>query len=409
MPQPKLSHHPILELGYLTWKKKRYYFKGKWPADQSQPPVTIFSQWAAKVTALLKEENDEDIQGSEFHSAHENETEAPPQDLLVCEVVDKFLTWAEGYYKISNEAVSLRYATRDLLELYGETLASKFSPKKLKAVRDRMIERGRTRQGAIKATNIVKRCFRWAGEEELVSASVYESIRLVAPLRRGHTDAPESVRKGRVDDEVVNKTIHHLPRQVAALVKLLQFSGARPSEMCRITTGSIDMSDPACWFYCPSRHKTQNRDAIHERTRQVPLGPTCIEVLRPWLRVDDPDAPLFSPAQRMAELREKLRAKRKSKVQPSQIDRSVSNPEKQPGSAYTTDSLTRLISLVCEQQGIPHWSPGQLRKTHAQRVLKAVSLESARAYLGHSDSEVTRTHYVVEERELAKSAAALVG
>lgn len=116
--------------------------------------------------------------------------------------------------------------------------------------------------------------------------------------------------------------------------------------MCSITSGVIDMAEPDCWFYLPDRHKTKNRDHMQQRVRQIPLGPRCMEILRARLRPQNPDAFLFSPAERMAELRQVQRAKRKTRVQPSQQDRSTESPRKTPGLQYTTSSLTHAIAGV---------------------------------------------------------------
>lgn len=398
---PKLSHHKLTERGYITWKGKRHYIPGNWPADKKSPPPKIWSAYSEKVRELLFPSNRPPTPAP---------VPLPAEGVVLWQAIDAYLKFVEDRFQANpHEPGNITRAMRELLELYGPIRADRFSPKCLKAVRDLMVSRGRTRQGINKHVNYIRTAFRWMVEEEMVPPSVHQALRMVAPLRRGHTTAPESIRKGLVDEETVKATLPHLPRQVAALVQLGLYCGARPSELCRITTGAIDRTDPNVWFFLPPSHKTAHRNHLTERSRQIPLGPKCQEILRPWLREDDPDRFLFSPADSMVEKRATLRLSRKTKVQPSQWDRSKPNPKRGPRDRYDTGSFGRAILEACKRHGIAPWSPGQLRKACAQRILKVVGIEPARAALGHTEQTITRNHYLITERSLAKEAALATG
>ncbi len=63
----------------------------------------------------------------------------------VNEVLLAFLTWADGYYRTpddrpTNEIVELKRSLKPVRELYGDTPAAEFGPKKLAAVRQHMID-----------------------------------------------------------------------------------------------------------------------------------------------------------------------------------------------------------------------------------------------------------------------------
>jgi hypothetical protein len=77
--------------------------------------------------------------------------------LTVDQVLLAFWKWAGGYYctpdrQETSEIESLRKAIKPLQELYGLLLAAEFGPKKLKAVRQKMIEQGWCR-GVINRTS----------------------------------------------------------------------------------------------------------------------------------------------------------------------------------------------------------------------------------------------------------------
>jgi hypothetical protein len=72
-------------------------------------------------------------------------------------------------------------------ELYGTTPAVEFGPKKLAAVRAKMVELDLCRTVINKRIDRVKRAFKWAVSEELLPVSVYEALRTLAGLRRGRS------------------------------------------------------------------------------------------------------------------------------------------------------------------------------------------------------------------------------
>jgi len=400
---PKLSHHKKLCKGYLTFKAKRYYIPGKWPAEQKTPPVQVFSAYSNLVQRLLNGDNSAE---AAVHVGTGAGTFSTPQMITVAELVDQCLTWAEAYYAgTSHEAQNLTYAARELLELFGETEACRFGPKKLRQVQERMVAKGVSRQGVNRRINQVRRIFKWGAGEELIPSVVSEALRNLSPLRRGHTAAPEWQRKDLVPDHQVEATLPFLNPQVRAMVQLARLTGMRPSEVCRMRTADVDRTDPECWFYLPAKHKT----ALVGKTRQIAIGPQAIKILEPWLIPDEAERFLFRPKDVMRTIWRLKRENRKSRVQPSQQSRAKEFPRKSPGETYNTISLTKAIHQACDAAKLGRWSPGQLRKSCAQQILRVVGIEQARASLGHNESTITREHYLRQERELAKEAATAVG
>jgi hypothetical protein len=109
--------------------------------------------------------------------------------ISVNELILNYWRYAQSYY-IKNDKPTptlegIRAALRPLRTLYGQTLAGEFSPKKLKAVRQRMIESGLSRGVINSRVGKIKRLFKWAVAEELTPPSVLYRLQSVAGLA-GH-------------------------------------------------------------------------------------------------------------------------------------------------------------------------------------------------------------------------------
>jgi integrase len=199
----------------------------------------------------------------------------------------------------------------------------------------------------------------------------------------------------------------------------------------------IDRTD-GIWLYKPLMHKTRRQG----RDRIIALGPKAQEILKPFLRLrcpcceaegtptrlgwqngrcrecvdralvlpmntpPEPDAEyfLFSPREAIADKRAAMRAARKTKVQPSQLNRRKPKPERAPGDCYSTAAYDYAIAKGCKKAGVPHWHPHQLRHAHATEVRRRYGLEAPLVALGHSQANVTQVHAERDLRLAAKVA-----
>ncbi len=122
--------------------------------------------------------------------------ELAPRTWTVADVVARFLSWADGYYRASDGTSTGEYpnfhaAASLVLKLYRDELAADFGPLKLKQVRELMVERGWSRRTVNMQTGRVKRMFKWAVENELVPGETFVRLQAVAGLKCGRTTAPE--------------------------------------------------------------------------------------------------------------------------------------------------------------------------------------------------------------------------
>lgn len=344
--------------------------------------------------------------------------EASAAPLTIVELCAAYLRFATGYYRkdkgTTSEVERIGAALRIVKELYKRLPACEFSPLKLKACRERMITTGWSRSGINKACQRIARMFRWAVENELVPADVHQSLKAVAGLRQGRTEAPETAPVLPVDDGVVNATLPHLSPVVRAMVELQRLTGMRPGEVCLLRPCDLDTSGDV-WLYRPSRHKTQH----HGRGRVVAIGPKAQTVLLPFLN-RKPVAFCFSPAEAIEQQRQERTRQRKTPAGygNSRGTNRVATPKRGAAERYIAGAYGNAIRRACDKafpapengqspeaikawQESHRWSPNQLRHTAATEIRRRFGLEAAQVALGHAAANVTQ---IYAERDLSKAA-----
>jgi integrase len=336
-------------------------------------------------------------------------------DITIAELCQRYKQFAENYYSYGGTIHNIGTACRTLRLRYGNTAANAFGPLALKAVRRQFIDAGMARTYCNRLTDLLRRMFKWAAGEQLVSISTWQALTAVSGLRRGHTEAPETEPVTPVDDAIVEVTLRHLSDTVAAMVRLQRLTGMRPNEVCRLRPCEVDRSDEV-WSFKPSHHKTAHRG----RQRIVFVGPKGQDVLRPFL-LRDAEAFCFVPAETVDKQLKMRHAKRKTSLSCGNVpgsNRIHRRPKKSPGVRYDVHSYRRAIHRACDvadklahqehpdvsadERIVPRWSPNRLRHSAATEIRKRFGLEAAQVVLGHSMADVTQ---IYAERDLAKAAA----
>ncbi|MCC6679213.1 MAG: site-specific integrase [Phycisphaerales bacterium] len=276
-------------------------------------------------------------------------------------------------------------ACRPLRRLYGHTEAAKFGPLGLKAVRAEMLKTGcsavvvqtagakgidkarpqMSRVTANKYTNAIRLVFKWGAAEELIPAEVWARLKTVDALRRGEGGAEDREPVGPVADALVAATLPRLSSVIADMVRVQRLTGMRPSEVCTMTGGQIDMSGRV-WLYKPVHHKNAHRG----QARVIAIGPRAQDILRPYLR-RELSKPLFSPVEAVAEVGREWTGCREG---------------------YDAQTYRQAIKNACLKAELPVWKPNQLRHAAATDLRKRYGLEVASAMLGHSALNTTEIY-----------------
>lgn len=337
----------------------------------------------------------------------------PGDGIFVAELIVAYLRHAREYYvradgSQTDEVRLIKESCGHLRRLYGRQPAAEFGPKKLKAVRQSMIDAGWNRSHINKQVSRVKRMFRWATEEELVPPSVFHGLQAVTGLKANRSEARESDPVRPVDDATIEATLPALPPTVADMVRFQRLTGCRPEEVCIIRPCDIDRTGEV-WIYTPSHHKM----AYRGRPRLIAIGPKAQDILRPYLLRPETWF-CFSPQESERKRRELEHKARKTPMSCGNTPGSnrQETPKRKAKDRYTRDSYRRAIHRAIakvnrerrkEDQSAPlleRWSPNRLRHTAATAIRKAFGLEAAQVCLGHAAADVTQ---VYAERDLAKA------
>lgn len=312
--------------------------------------------------------------------------------ITIKDLVDRFE--ADEYNRRGHVESYAWMAGRALLDLYGTEEAGSFGPKKLKAMiawlsarhalQDDEGHRG-TKQMTRSTINhmmvAVRRIFKWGVSEELLNTETWQALTAVSGLRAGESAAKEPRKIHPVNEKLVNSTVKHMPATLVAVIRLLQYSGARPSEVLELTPNMINRTGKI-WEVRLKKHKT----AHHGRERVLYFGPKAQKVIIPFL-FRDGDAPLFSPIEAIHQRNKGCPTPRRDNQRPNNR-----RTARVLNSTYTAQDLNRAIRRVCDATGLERWTPYQLRHLAATKARAAAGLDAAQVMLGHSSADITEIY-----------------
>lgn len=408
--QPTYRLHKPRNLAVVTIDGKNHYL-GPWQSPESHEKyATLIAEWkrlGSKESLEAKARLELEIVTSPTRSL---ETVA---NITVAEVLAVYLDYAEKYYAAadgtpSKEVDSIKRSIRPVRVLYASLPAAEFSPLKLKAVRQSMIDANHCRKQINKRIDRVRRAFRWAAGEELVPTAVYEGLRAVPPLMPGRGGIKEGKPRKPADPEAVAKALPFMPPAVRVVVQLLRLTGARPTEILTMRPCDLDRKNEI-WAFTPATHKT----AWKGKTRTIYIGKDAQAALAPWLLGTPNDGYVFSPA-RSEELRNRERSeKRKTPLYPSHAKRNASKRVKlrrEPfAPRFDHQSLAYAVRRACEKAEVEPFSPYCLRHLRAVELREKYGLEVVRAVLGQSQMSMADLYSKGADEVLARKAAAEVG
>ena len=115
--------------------------------------------------------------------------------IIVKELVLAYWARCQKYYvkdgTATDEQVCIRTALRPVLDLYGSSCVSDFSPLALKACREQMIASGWCRRHINKQVCRVRQMFKWGVAEGMVPVAIWHALQALEGLKRGRSDAAE--------------------------------------------------------------------------------------------------------------------------------------------------------------------------------------------------------------------------
>lgn len=335
---------------------------------------------------------------------------AKPTSLTVADVVARFMLHAETYYSArGRELPQFRYALAPLVTLYGDLAAADFRTAELEALQLVMASgswqiciaqrhtkpapdrkciaqrhtNGWCRNVVNRHVNRVRTAWRWAERKGLVPEGRTAHLRTVPALKRNDPRVRHTKRRQGITLEQLQAVLPRIQerrkrRPCAAMLELGFWSGCRPSEVRLMRGCEIDreggpvVDGLRIWLYTPDQHK---KDHL-EQPRVVALGPECQRVLAPWLDSADPEAYLF--------------------------------PSGRAGTPYTDFSYAQAVRRGARKAGV-RLVPYNCRHAARKRVTHGMSLDHARAYLGHATAAQAAEYAHGQDVQAAAEAARRLG
>jgi len=298
---------------------------------------------------------------------------SPPQGaeidgMLVAELGDEFLEHHTRRLS-KTEIQNYKYAIGYLVELFGSLPVNEITPKKLRSVRNQMVQSRRLCRKTINnfVANLI-RVFGWGCEEEWVEANVAGALKMIKHLPQGELGTFDHKEREPVPDDVIRRTLPFMPPTLRAMVQLQRILGFRPNEIFKMRVGDIDTTrGNGLWYYVPGSYKT----ARFVGKIVFPLGKPEQKLIATYLEGKKPEQFIFSPRTAMEERNTERKANRKTKITPSQEARDKARAAKPSpySESYNRDSYRQAIDYAIKKGNrqlpdgdkIPHWFPYLLR------------------------------------------------
>lgn len=315
------------------------------------------------------------------------------ETITVAEMSLRFIKeWAEKRYCL-DEVEEYTRVVKDLNSLYADFEAPEFGLDELEALRGVWLGRGNSRPVINRRAGRVIYVFGWAARKRLLSPTVPAVLRELLPLERGEAHDPPDVKPVPLD--LVEATIPSLPPVPRMMVRFQLATAARPGELKSLTLGQLRHAKRTvvAGVELLLVELVEHKNAWRGQDRVIVVTPSAIAAVEDLIGPDrGDDEYLFSPDWQKAKLKEERRAKRKSKVTPSQVDRSKEDPIRKPGKRYSRSSYAEAIRRACEVAGVAHWHPHQLRHTAGDEIERKYGYEIARVILGHKSIDATKIY-----------------
>lgn len=431
---PSLRRHKGSGQGVVTLAGRDIYC-GSWPSGQKTPPAAVEEQYRRAIGEWLSSGRPVAAKPVAAIPSPKPIPKIPMTSdasiITIEELLASFWLHAQNHYRLpdgseSSELCVFRSLFKTVRGMYSSLPVAEFTPLKLSAIRDSLVEKGLSRVNINKMIQRMKHVIKWGVGRELVPPMILQGLQAVSGLQRGRTLARERPKVKPASRELVERTIPHLPTPVANIVRLLMLTGARCGELVQLKPEDIDRTGPV-WIFTPKQHKTAHKG----KDRHILLGPRSQAILLPLLDSLEPTDFVFSPRRFVEEQLAERSRRRKSKRWQSHIRfqalKRKTKKKRSPGEQYKTAAVGHAIARACAK-AIPRpkewerdaqkekpdqwqarlgpvqlanldawkrlnwWSVHQLRHLAATEIRKEFSLEHASSVLGHAGLDITQRY-----------------
>jgi integrase len=322
------------------------------------------------------------------------------RSMSIAQVFLRYLQWAETYYDggAKNKEFGHFVKAMDQVRLlYNSLPFSEFGPRKLRRVRERMIDLGWSRNHINHQVNRIRAVFKWAVSEEYIESTVHANLQTLPGLRKGKSLARETKPVKPVAWKHVEATLPFMTPVLAAMTEIKYLTGMRSDELTGMRLAEMDLRGDV-WIYEPREHKTAHRG----KRKVICLGPRSQALLLPYLPASL-NAFIFSPGISCWEQSQARAAARKSKLYGKALNRQPrarKTRERYDTHAYQTainhafTAMAKSLGHVrpvgeklrpwLRSVGIRFWTPHALRHSRGTLTRAAYGIEGAQASLGNT-------------------------
>lgn len=360
--------------GTIYLNNGRYWWKVRLPGDKKCSYVALKPKGSKFAT---KDKKIAELTAAETWQIHLKEQKPEYWDGKLTTLVQLYNHRNQEYYlSPSKETKNIGYVIFALADYYQDMLADDLTPLHLKHFREHIIENCNLSRSVInRRISMIKRMYRWAVSEVLVSVHTYTALTTVEGLRRGRTKAREGRKVKAVPVSHIMALLPHISRMAGQMMLLQLYTGMRSSEICQMRTVDIEITK-GVWFYRPRRHKTEH----HGHVKTVLIGPRAQAIIKPYLDNDRPMLYLFLTRYN----------------QPFDKD------------SYRHEFLHAFTKADKNKVKIPYFTPHQIRHTAGTLIRKRFDLDAARVILGHRKMAMT-DEYAELDLQKAKKVAKMIG
>ena len=245
--------------------------------------------------------------------------------------------------------------------------ASRFTPSRLLATREIMVDLDWSRVYVNDQVNRLRRMFRWGVERELVPGNAWRDLQAVTGIRKGQTTAAEPRDVLPAPVRSVAMACARAGPTVEAMIRTQYRTGMRSHHLCSLTATNIEFDGyEGIWIYTPVRHEKGRGKEL-----KIAIGPKTQRVLAPLLE-DADRGPVFSPKRACLE--------------------AGRTPPPSVREHYDTNSYRQAVVRACDRAGVAPFHPHQLRHSAGTNARTKAGVEGAQAVLGHDRVDVTQLY-----------------
>ena len=405
--------------GSIYLNNGRYWWKVRLPGQKKHIYLALKSSGARFATKDFKTAK---MMAAELWQESLRKRNSECWDGKLVTLIQMHNQYNESYYlPPSKEAYRISLAIFPLAEYFPDLLADDFNPLHLKEFQKFIVESEKynwCRKLINERIRCIKRMFKWATSEMLISIHTYTVLTTVEGLRKGRTVARESKKVMPADLSMVKAIIACVTPVVSDMIQIQLYTGMRSGELCKMRPCDIERKE-SIWKYKPESHKTEYLG--HDKI--ILLGPKTQKILSKYL-LRPLSEHCFKPDESYKQSLQRKSANRKTPLSCGNRPGSNCKGTRKFKDCFDSDTYMKVIKRACKAEypapeGLNKeqkkqwykehsWHPHQLRHNAATMIRKEFGLDAARAVLGHKSVVITN-EYAELDLKKAENVARIIG